>query len=145
MKKRKDTQPKKRWLQWFIISKLKRHCSLATKFIVKPDIKATSYFLTQKKPTAKQAKWQNILVVFNFFMEYKFGKANIITNTLNQKSKLAPNTCLNFPLANHIKEGLEHDPQAERLVDIMRNRKNCQFWLKDRLLITKEDQVYVPK
>ena len=46
-------------------------------------------------------------------MEYKHGKANSVADALRKKVKLASIILPNFPLVDHIKEGLEHDPQAK--------------------------------
>lgn len=38
----------------------------------------TSYFQNQNKLTIKQARRQDLLVEFDYVMEYKLGKANIV-------------------------------------------------------------------
>ena len=52
------------------------------------DNVATSYFQTQKKLTPKQAWWQDFLVKFDFRLEYKPGKGNVVTDALSWKVKL---------------------------------------------------------
>ena len=54
-----------------------RHYVLGAHFVVKTDNVATTYFQSQKKLTAKQARWQDFLAEFNFTLEYKPGKANL--------------------------------------------------------------------
>ena len=51
-----------------------RHYLLGSKFVVLTDNIATSYFLTQKKLTPKQARWQDFLAEFDYTLEYKPGK-----------------------------------------------------------------------
>ncbi|XP_057985426.1 uncharacterized protein LOC110653506 [Hevea brasiliensis] len=66
-----------------------RHYLLGSCFVVKTDNVATSYFLTQKKLSPKQARWQAFLGEFDFVMEYKPGKANLVADALSQKVELA--------------------------------------------------------
>lgn len=53
------------------------------------DYVAMSYFQTQKKLSPKHARWQDFLVEFDYRLEYKPGKANVVVDTLNCKAKLA--------------------------------------------------------
>ena len=62
---------------------------LGSKFDVITDNVATSYFLKQKKLTPKQARWQDFLAKFDFAMEYKPGKANLVIDALSKKVELA--------------------------------------------------------
>ena len=66
-----------------------RHYVLGAQFVVKTDNVATTYFQSQKKLTAKQARWQDFLAKFNFMFEYKPGKANVVADALSRKAALA--------------------------------------------------------
>ena len=66
-----------------------RQYLLGSKFSVKTDNVATSYFQTQRKLSQKQARWQDFLAEFDFIMEYKPSKANLVADTLSRKSKVA--------------------------------------------------------
>lgn len=44
-----------------------------------------------------------------------------------------------------IKEGMEHDPMAKQLKDLVVGGKTRRFWLDGGLLYTKGRRVYVPK
>lgn len=46
---------------------------------------ATSYFQTQKKLTPEQARWQGFLVEFDWTLEYKPGKANVMADALSHE------------------------------------------------------------
>ncbi|KAF2303684.1 hypothetical protein GH714_021208 [Hevea brasiliensis] len=88
-----------------------RHYLLGSRFTVKTDNVATSYFLTQKKLSPKQARWQAFLGEFDFVMEYKPGKANLVADALSRKVELAAtNIQPNPSLMERIVEGLQHDP-----------------------------------
>nr|GFB98555.1 uncharacterized protein [Tanacetum cinerariifolium] len=54
-----------------------RHYLLGSRFVIKTDNIATSYFQTQKKLSPKQARWQDFLAEFDYQLEYKPGKANV--------------------------------------------------------------------
>lgn len=49
---------------------------LGTKFLVKRDKVAATYFQRQKKLTPKQVRWQGFLADFDWTMEYKPGRTN---------------------------------------------------------------------
>ncbi|PKI43755.1 hypothetical protein CRG98_035861 [Punica granatum] len=62
-----------------------RHYLLGSKFIVRTDNIATSYFQTQKKLSPKQARWQDFLAEFDFVMEYKPGRTNVVADALSRR------------------------------------------------------------
>ncbi|GER38202.1 polyprotein [Striga asiatica] len=66
-----------------------RHYLLGSKFVVMTDNVATSYFQSQKKLTPKQARWQDFLAEFDYKLEYKPGKANVVADALSRKAELA--------------------------------------------------------
>ena len=45
-----------------------------------------SYFQTQNKLSPKQARWQDFLAEFDYQLEYKSGKANVIADALSRKA-----------------------------------------------------------
>ncbi|KAG9444744.1 hypothetical protein H6P81_016084 [Aristolochia fimbriata] len=63
-----------------------RHYLLGANFVVKTDNVASSYFLTQKKLSPKQARWQDFLAEFDFSKEYKPGRTNIVADALSRRS-----------------------------------------------------------
>ncbi|CAL1380625.1 unnamed protein product [Linum trigynum] len=122
-----------------------RHYLLGSKFVVKTDNVATSYFLTQKKLTPKQARWQDFLAEFDFVLEYKPGKANFVADALSRKSALAAISQPQFPLKERIEEGLSHDPFAKTVVEYIKQGKTRRFWMKGGLIVTKGERVFVPR
>ncbi|KAE8691406.1 hypothetical protein F3Y22_tig00110890pilonHSYRG01301 [Hibiscus syriacus] len=62
-----------------------RHYLLGSKFVVFTDNVANSYFLTQKKLSPKQARWQEFLPEFDFSLEYKPGKVNCVADGLSRR------------------------------------------------------------
>ncbi|KAF7821490.1 Transposon Ty3-I Gag-Pol polyprotein [Senna tora] len=95
-----------------------RHYLLGSKFVVKTDNVATSYFLSQKKLTAKQARWQDFLAEFDFVTEFKPRKANFVADSLSRKAELAAITTS--------------------------QSKTRRFWLEDGVLVTKGSRTYIP-
>lgn len=122
-----------------------RHYLLGAKFVVKTDNVATSYFQTQKKLSSKQARWQDFLAEFDYSMEYKPGKANVVADALSRKAELAAMSTVKGELLTRIKEGLQQDPLAIELVKAAREGKTKQFWVEDELLYTKGKRLYIPK
>ncbi|CAL1372707.1 unnamed protein product [Linum trigynum] len=122
-----------------------RHYLLGSKFVVKTDNVATSYFLTQKKLTPKQARWQDFLAEFDFVMEYNPGKANSVADALSRKSAAASISQPTFPLKERIVEGLGHDPFAKTVAEYIEQGKTRRFWMKDGLIMTKGERMFVPR
>ncbi|KAG8364869.1 hypothetical protein BUALT_Bualt18G0043300 [Buddleja alternifolia] len=90
-----------------------RHYLLGSRFVVKTDNVATSYFQTQKKLSPKQARWKDFLAEFDYVLEYKPGKANVVADALSRKAELAAISLAKGNVHEKIKEGLEHDPMAK--------------------------------
>ncbi|CAH9095580.1 unnamed protein product [Cuscuta europaea] len=122
-----------------------RHYLLGAKFIIKTDNVATSYFQTQKKLSPKQARWQDFLAEFDYTLEYKPGKANVVADALSRKAELAAISQAEGDLIGRIKEGLERDPMAKELMKLAKEGKTQRFWEEDGLLYTKGRRLYVPK
>ncbi|GKE19135.1 putative nucleotidyltransferase, ribonuclease H [Tanacetum coccineum] len=91
--------------------------------------------------------WRNYLLdflAFDYQLEYKPGKANVVADALSRKAKFAAITQAQFFLQDQIMEGLEHDPLAKKIVAFAKYGKTRRFWLKGVLLFTKGDWLYVP-
>ncbi|KAI3462633.1 hypothetical protein Pfo_019296 [Paulownia fortunei] len=122
-----------------------RHYLLGFHFIIKTDNVATSYFQTQKKLSPKQARWQDFLAKFDYTLEYKPGKANVVADALSQKAELAAVSLAKGEITDRIKQGLEQDPLARELKKLAVEGKTKQFWVDDGLLYTKGRRLYVLK
>ncbi|KAE8729756.1 cytochrome P450 78A7-like [Hibiscus syriacus] len=122
-----------------------RHYLLSAHFTIKTDNVATSYFQTQKKLSPKQARWQDFLAEFDYTLEYKLGKANVVADALSRKTELAAISLAKGTVLEHIKEGLEQDPLTRELVKLASDGKTQRFWVEDGLLYTKGRRIYVPK
>lgn len=122
-----------------------RHYLLGSHFSVKTDNVATSYFQTQKKLSPKQARWQDFLAEFDYTLEYKPGKVNVVADALSRKVELAAMSQVEGAIMARIREGLERDPVAKELMKLSNEGKVHRFWVEDGLLYTKGRRLYVPK
>lgn len=100
-----------------------RHYLLGSKFVVRTDNIATSYFQTQKKLSPKQARWQDFLAEFDMWIEYKPGRTNLVADALSRKAelvslKLQERTAVSqfrSALSDRIKGVLQYDAVARSL------------------------------
>ena len=128
-----------------------RHYFLGAEFVVKTDNVAMSYFQTQKKLTPKQARWQMFLAEFDFALEYKVGKTNVVVDALSRRVELTvacvepSEVHLEGALLSRIREGTQQDPTAQHLVSLAQAGKTRRFWLQDDLLVTKGGLIFVPR
>lgn len=106
---------------------------------------ATCYFQSQKKLTPKQARWQDFLAEFDYELEYKPGKGNVMADALSRKSELAAITTARCDIQDAISDGLQHDLEAKQLMELATQGKTRRFWVEDGLLLTAERRIYVQK
>ena len=62
---------------------------LGSKFVAKTDNMATIYFHSQKKITPNQARWKDFLAEFDYVLEYKPVRGNVVDYALIRKFELA--------------------------------------------------------
>ena len=62
-----------------------KHCLMGTRFTIVTDNEANTFFKTQKKLTAKQARWQEFLADFDFMWVHKPSRHNQVANALSRK------------------------------------------------------------
>lgn len=87
------------------------------------DNLSTRYFQTQKKLSLEQARCKYFLAKFNYELEYKLGKSNIVVDALCRKGTLALITQVQSFFQDKIKQGLKHDPLAKNLIAMDREGK----------------------
>ncbi|GJW79945.1 putative nucleotidyltransferase, ribonuclease H [Tanacetum coccineum] len=63
----------------------------------------------------------------------------------NRKAEFAAITQAQFFLQDRIKEGLNNDPLAKKIIALAKDGRTQRFWLKGDMLFTKGDRLYVPK
>lgn len=62
---------------------------LGTKFVVKTDNVANTFFKTQWKLSPQQVRWQEFLAEYDFLWEYKSGRHNQVDDALSRKKVFA--------------------------------------------------------
>ena len=67
--------------------KIWRHYLYGERFEVVLDHKSLKYIFTQRDLTARQHKWMEYLENYDFTLQYHPGKANVVADALNRKSR----------------------------------------------------------
>ncbi|KAI5656492.1 hypothetical protein M9H77_25285 [Catharanthus roseus] len=83
--------------------------------------------------------------LFDYSLEYKPGKANVVADALSPKVELASISRVDSPLLKRIKEGLQQDSLAKNLIALATEGKTRRFWLEEGMLYTKGNRLFVPK
>lgn len=83
-----------------------------------------------KKLSPKQARWQDFLVEFDYCLQYKPDKANMMADALNRGVELVSiaMSTKRSDLFGRIREGMQHDPLAK----LVNKNKMRRFWIKMR-------------
>ncbi|TYK25835.1 reverse transcriptase [Cucumis melo var. makuwa] len=130
-----------------------RQYLLGSSFVVKTDNSATCHFFTQSKLTSKQARWQEFLAEFDFKFEHKKGLSNQAADALSRKQEHAA-ICLLAHLQGSeiggsvrdtLREFLQKNHAAQNVMNLVKAGKTRQFWVEEDLLVTKGNQLYVPR
>ncbi|XP_075084628.1 uncharacterized protein LOC142167942 [Nicotiana tabacum] len=92
------------------------------------------------------ARWQDFLTEFDYSLEYKSGKANVVADALSRKAVLVPIiSTASSNILDAIKQGMQHDPVTKQLLDLASQGKTKKFWVEDGLLYTTGRRISVPK
>ena len=95
-----------------------RHYLLGSIFTVVTDNVANTFFTSQKKLSAKQARWQEFLADFNFDWLHRPGKHNVVADTLSRKEVIAYIAALSEVVSDfneRIQQLAESDASYEKL------------------------------
>ncbi|CAL8989012.1 unnamed protein product [Prunus brigantina] len=109
------------------------------------------YTVQEKEMTAVvhcMRTWRHYLLGSQFFdyrLEYKQGKTNVVADALSRKAVLAAVVQPRVLSCERIREGLLHDPQAKSLLELVKDGKTRRFWLDDGVLYATGKRVYVPR
>lgn len=95
-------------------------------------------------PEAKP-RWQDYLAEFDYTLEHKPGKANVVADALSRRAELAAIPQVKGDIKGLIREGLEHDPIARQIIDLAVKRGTKRFWVEDGLIYTRGRRLYVPR
>ena len=90
--------------------------------------------------------WANkdFLTEFDYVLEYKLGKINLVADALSWKSEFAAMLSHSqSSLLDRIKKGLAHDRTTKNMMEYAKEGKTRRFWLEGDLFYTKGRQLYV--
>ncbi|KAL2251547.1 UNVERIFIED_CONTAM: Transposon Tf2-11 polyprotein [Sesamum indicum] len=127
------------------------HYLLGSPFVVRTDNTAVSHFMSQPKLTSRQERWQELLSEFQFVLEYRAGSSNHAADALSRRADLEnlesiaalSSSAAAISVKDQVREFLPRDPAAQGLIRLVEQGKAWQFWIKDGLLMTKENRVYI--
>ncbi|GJY21982.1 hypothetical protein Tco_0394548 [Tanacetum coccineum] len=71
-------------------------------------------------------------------------KANVVADALSRKAEFAAITQAQFFLQDRIKEGLEHDPLAKKIIALAKDGRIGGFGLRETCYSQGVDRLYVP-
>jgi hypothetical protein len=123
-----------------------RHYLHGAHFTVYSDHGPLRYMQTQPHLTSRQARWQEILSEFDFTIEYKPGKKNVVADALSRradhKETLAAVSSANVAsLRTEIKDGYANDPACKKILE--RPNEHKEFTVENGM-IYKQQRMYVP-
>ena len=124
-----------------------RHYLLGSIFTVVTDNVANTFFTSQKKLSAKQARWQEFLADFNFDWLHRPGKNNVVADTLSRKEVIAYIAAISEVVSDfneRIQQLAESDASYEKLRQQVREGLNRRYWIQDNFLMAKGGRLYVP-
>jgi hypothetical protein len=120
---------------------------LGTRFIVRTDNAANTFFHSQKKLSPKQARWQEFLQEYDFVWEHKPGRHNQVADALSRKhvdEVVAALSRVEYDFLDRIRELSKHDPAYLKLAVLVKEGAVRWYWLEDGLLYAKGHRLYVP-
>lgn len=135
-----------------------RHYLMGNHFVVRTDHCSLKYLWEQKLTTTTQHKWLIKLMGYNFYIEYKKGVENCVTDALSRK----PSCALLEPLVNSFGKVTYHFtalvPQwletikeevhtCEQLLDVIRKIRNGELvaskWRYQNGVILYKNRIYL--
>ena len=125
-----------------------KHYLMGTRFVVVTDNVANTFFKTQKKLTAKQARWQEFLADFDFVWVHKPSQHNQVADALSRKEVASYVGSLSLVVTD-FKERVRHevvaqDSMYQNLVEQVKSGITRRYWLKNELLYFRGGKLYVP-
>jgi hypothetical protein len=124
---------------------------LGRHFVVRSDQHSLKYLWTQKISTTAQQKWLYKLMGFDFSIEYKKGRENVVADALSRRGEmLIPGefAAISSPIANWldvIKGEIENDAEMKELAQRVQDGEAVGPWkYKEGILFFKE-RIYLPE
>lgn len=65
-----------------------------------------------------KARWQEFIAEFDYVLEYKHGRGNIVAYALSRKAELAAINTTHCDIEDAIKDGMQHDREAKKIMKL---------------------------
>ena len=104
--------------------KLWRHYLLGRRFELQTDHKSLKWIFTQPDLNMQQRRWVQLLHEYDFAIEYKTGKQNVVADALSKKSTLASITVYQSTLTDEVTKFMVDDMYFDKICKTMLNTKN---------------------
>lgn len=130
----------------FAVSKW-QHYLMSMSFVIRTDPQSLKHVLEHKLTTPFQQKWLSKLAGFDYVVEYKSGKDNIIADALSRTPGAQLLTIaasmVNSQLMDKLKKNWLEDPQLHKLIDEVSidNSTHPQCKWHNDMLLRKEKLV----
>jgi hypothetical protein len=127
---------------------------LGRHFVVRSDQHSLKYLWSQKISTTAQQKWLYKLLGFDFSIEYKKGRENIVVNALSRRDetvskeeqKSAELVALSSPTPNWvevIKEEVDNDKDLQELIQRVKDGEALGPWQHREGVLFYKDRIYL--
>lgn len=83
-----------------------------------------------KEDHPEDGQQQDILAEFDYVLEYKLGRENVVAYKLRKIAYLAAITTTHCDIHYEIKNVMQHDPEAKKLIELAAQGKIMSFWMQ---------------
>lgn len=121
---------------------------LGQRFVIKTDHEALKYFMEQKLTTLVQQKWLSKMLGFDYVIQYKKGKDNVVADALSRKDELEGSLAVMQSVTPRwsikVINSLENDQEAqELLVRILLELSSCPEYSLQEGILRKGSRIYL--
>ncbi|KAL5751081.1 hypothetical protein ACOSP7_025684 [Xanthoceras sorbifolium] len=129
---------------------------LGRQFVVRTDHQSLKHLWNQKITTVAQQRWLYKLMGFDFVVEYKSGRENVVADALSrrhdQEESIGQNCAISQPLPKWIeaiKEEVQSNSELQKLVQLVKdgeavgpwNLQNNNLFFKGRIYLTADSSL----
>lgn len=126
-----------------------RHYLLIGHFIIKTDQRSLKYLLEQRLNTPIQQQWLPKLLEFDYEIQYKQGKENLVADALSRMEGSEvlhmAMTVLECDLMLQIQNGYESDPAVKQIIETLKEKSNGKkHYSWSREILRRKSKLVVP-
>ena len=100
----------------------------------------------------RQRRWLELLLEYDFSIEYQSGKENVVADALSRKSTMSSITLLQTSIMGSVREALQEDPFFKQITStlLIQPKSKKQLRLADRFQLVEgllyfRDCLYIPQ